>query len=429
VDHIAESRLGPARAAAIALLVAALALAAAEDPAAAGGLAVDPLRSDFRLTWTGERGADPDLGATSPALAYDRPADTYLAVWEAALGHTGRTALFGRRLSPAGRRLGRVLRISPPRGTGSEGGRPHLAFSPRARRFLVAWPIRYTTAAVARTVGARGRLGPVRRLPELGELTGIYSSFDVDPSPTGRGWLMTWAAPDERVYAQPLDAGARPIGVRIPLSPAGEQAQAPSAAVSFAERNALVAWSIGHDYFGSAIHAAIVAPGGAPRAPEATVYAPPGRTLLDQPAVAFNPRADRYLIAWDDLRERRLWGAPFSAAGASLGPVEPLSDVGIPSRYRPPSLTPAPGTSAFLLSYPLRNRIFAQVLAAAGPLGRPRAVAHYAGHAGYYGDLSVPALAARGRRRGDLLAVWSGTRGRQSGPDIYGQRLTEASGR
>jgi hypothetical protein len=101
---------------------------------------------------------------------------------------------------------------------------------------------------------------------------------------------------------------------------------------------------------------------------------------LDQPAVASQPQVRDYLAVWDDLPAKRLFGRP-----AATG-----------------------GMNGFVVPYPQRSFALSQAVTVAGSLRPPVQISTRRGAAIRYGSLSIPAVTARTRRGGDMLAVWSG---------------------
>lgn len=401
--------------------------------AAPGAAAFTPSPSpaDFRITHS--RGAIGNRlrGAFTPAVAYNPHRDEYLVVWQGPRG-SGGYAIYGRRLGPTGARRGGVFRVSPPGGEGARVSAPHIAFNPRSNRYLVAWDVLESTRIAGRTLGPTGALGQMRPLANQ-QPTGVFSvawpKFDVDASPGGPGWLVTWGGGDGRILALPLAPSGLKVGEPVQVSPPGEMAQAVATAGSSTGRDFLVTWSVGRGYYGTSIQGRLVTMEGTPVTLPFDISEPEPVTdaesepRLDQPAVAFQPQTDRFLVVWDDLRAKQLMGRAVTSSGATYHVAMPMSAAPFPSLFRSPTLVAVPGTDGFLVGYPQHAFALVQAATPGGTVGPPIRVSRRRGQPIRYAGLSVPAIAPRPGRRGDLLAVWSGGRDRQNGPDLYGNHL------
>jgi Ca2+-binding RTX toxin-like protein len=276
----------------IASLAAASVVLALLSALAAG--APEPIGPDFRISEAGTD-ANPNRDALNPAIAHNLRDDNYLVVWQADdLPTDEEFEIFGQLVSANGTKLGSELRISSVRtdGDATRGAfEPAIAYNPTANEYLVSWQADDLSAneefeifgqrlsATGAEVGADDFR--ISSAGVDGDVNRAASNPTIAYNPTANEYLVSWEAD-----GLPTDDEDEIFGQR--LSATGAEVGADDFRIS----------SVGTD--GNASRDAL------------------------QPAVAYNPTANEYLVSWaaDDLatnEEFEIFGQRLSAAGAEVG--------------------------------------------------------------------------------------------------------------
>jgi hypothetical protein len=310
------------------IVLLAAAMAAASVTAALAFAPVGP-PGGVRVSTTGADG-DAERIAFDPSVAYNSKRGEYLVVWEAdGLATDNEFEIFGRRLSRAGEPIGPQIRIST---TGADGdaGRaaldPAVAYSPRLNQYLVVWRADgLATNDESEIFGQR--LGPTGA--ELGgdfriSTTGADGDADRDAfnpavayNPRLNQYLVVWnadglATDDEfEVFGQRLGPTGAELGGDFRISTtgtdgdAGRFASAPAVAYNPRLNQYLVAWYANglanptkFEIFGQRLSGAGAELAGDFRISTTGTDGDAARDAFD-PAVAYNPRLNQYLVVWE----------------------------------------------------------------------------------------------------------------------------------
>ncbi len=261
-------------------------------------------QNDFRISDMGNDGQS-QLHALDPDVAYNSTNNEYLVVWTGDDVRDSELEIYGQRLNAAGEEIGNNdFRISEmgPDGDGSfDTFSPAVAYNPAQNEYLVVWSSSDTVAFELEIYGQRleGATGAEVgeddfRISDMGP--DGDSTFDAERpavvyNPTWKEYLVAWAGadldPDEfEIYGQRLDAVT---GAEI-----GEN--------DFAISDVHVDSPFIHD--------------------------------VGNPAVAYNPTQDEYLVVWhaDDQPDpnSEIYGQRLEAAtGAEIGEDDfRISDMG-----------------------------------------------------------------------------------------------------
>jgi hypothetical protein len=261
--------------------------------------------NDFRLSHMGPDG-DPNFLAASPAVAYDSRDNEYLVVWEGDDTTVNEFEIYGQRLSaPTGALIGGKLRISDMGTDGDTGFRaddPAVAYNPTNNEYLVVWSGRDNPLAAGEFEIFGQRLNAATggdvgmndfRISDMGT--------DGDPNfgagqpavaynPTSNEYLVVWSGDDDTA---PL--------VNNELEIFGQRLNADPATFEEVGKNDFRISDMGLD----------------------------GDTRFGakNPAVAYNPTANEYLVVWDGndnslaAGESEIYGQRLDASPAAFGEV------------------------------------------------------------------------------------------------------------
>lgn len=293
--------------------------------------------------------------AAGPAVAYDRRRREFLVAWSATpVG--GLPDIHVRRLDVGGGPLDAPRRISSAAERGEAAGLPHVASHPRAGGYLVAFTSfvvgdgRYVARLQAldglgREVGADDRALPVSgRRPTSDAVVATPRAGYVLAYSDGGGWTRRVGLRGRPVGPAHRIGGRRDFGAHLAADPRTGRLLAvyhhalggPSALL----RTRLL------DARGRAISAPRPVPG--------------SRTHIQSPAIAFDPRARRYEIAFVRVSgdDGEIWSMRLTPAGRRAGrltqrtkmqpPADADSTRGAAASYSPAL---APARRGFLLAW------------------------------------------------------------------------------
>jgi len=215
-----------------------------------------------------------------PAVAYNTDANQYLVVWEDTR-HEGTRGwdIYGRLVGADGRPVGGDFRISGNNATNSELS-PAVAYNPKANQYLVVWQ-------------------------------------------DGRDATRDWD-----VYGRRVSADGKPVGgdFRVSGSEATSDERRPAVAYNSVANQYLVVWQDGRSYAtrGYDIFGRRVSADGKPVGGDFRVSGSKAASDEGSPAVAHNPKANQYLVVWQDRRNEGtrgsdIYGRRVSAKGEPVG--------------------------------------------------------------------------------------------------------------
>jgi Ca2+-binding RTX toxin-like protein len=319
--------------------------------------APEPIGPNFRISEAGTD-ADASRAAFDPAIAYNPTADNYLVVWEADdLPTDNEFEIFGQLVSANGAKLGSEFRISSVRtdGDATRGAfDPTVAYNPAANEYLVSWEADdLATNEEFEIFGQRlsatgAEVGEDDfRISEAGpDGDATRNAFDpaVAYNPAANEYLVSWEADDLatdeefEIFGQRLSATGVQVGADdFRISEAGPNGDATRGAFETAiaynskANEYLVSWQADDlptdnefEIFGQRLDAAGVEVGANDfRISETETDGDPNREAFD-PAIAYNPAADEYLVSWfaDGLptdNEFEIFGQRLNATGAEVG--------------------------------------------------------------------------------------------------------------
>jgi hypothetical protein len=274
-----------------------------------------------------------------PGVAYNTTTNQYLVVWEDGRNYLTRGwDVYGQRIGAAGNRVGGSFRISGAAALADEYG-PAVVFNTATGQYLVAWEDgRNTTTRGWDVYGQRvsvtgGRIGGNFRISgpaAAGNEFGAHVAYNS----AGNQYLVVWhddrttTTGDSDIYGQRVTATGSRVGgnfrISGPMATAGEYS--PSVAYNPAGNQYLVVWrddrsttTRGPDIFGQRVTATGSRVGGNFRISGALATA-----LESNPAVAYHPSDNRYLVVWLDKRDyatrgTEIFGQRITAAGARVG--------------------------------------------------------------------------------------------------------------
>ncbi len=371
--------------------LAAAAPAISPEQAIAAARRLGPVSStevgadDFRISDVGGTG-DTNYQALNPAVAYDSVDNQYLVVWRADDNVNGMVdedyEILGQRIDAAtGAEVGaNDFRISEMAGSGPAGGafEPAVAYNPDRNEYLVVWhgegpfPMyafqeyeifgQRLDAATGAEVGSNDF-----RISDMGgtnDSTYGASSPAVVYNPTRSEYLVVWSGDDNvnglvndelEIFGQRINAitGAEVGTNDFRISNMGDadsafqDANRPAVAYNAVDDEYLVVWD-GDDATGDMVDNELEifgqrldgATGGELGADDFRIstQGPAGDTsyLAVEPAVAFDPVEDQYLVVWTGTQvvgpggsELEIFGQRLDASGAEIGTHDMrLTDVG-----------------------------------------------------------------------------------------------------
>jgi hypothetical protein len=353
----------------VVLVLPAPALSGVDDPEIGA--------NDFRISDMGPDG-DSAYAASEPAVAYNPTADEFLVVWrgEDDTGPLvdGEREIFGQRIDAAtGAEIGGDFRISdmgPDGNPNYDARRPAVVYNPTADEYLVVWDGDDDTGPLVngeseifgqRIEAATGaEIGGDFRISDMGpDGDSAYDAFApaVVYNPTADEYLVVWYGDDDtgplvngerEIFGQRIEAATGvEIGGDFRISDMGPDgniiyaASEPAVAYNPTADEYLVVWHgddtlANFEIFGQRIEAATGAEiGGDFRISDMGPDVNP-LYAASEPAVAYNPTADEYLVVWhgdDDTGllvegEFEVFGQRIDATGVEIGGDFRISDMG-----------------------------------------------------------------------------------------------------
>jgi Ca2+-binding RTX toxin-like protein len=373
------------------------------------------LGSEFRISTVGTDG-DAERDAIEPAIAYNSKANEYLVTWQADdLATDEEFEIFGQRLSATGAAVGaddfRISEAGPNGDANREVFDPAIAYNPTVNEYLVSWEaddlatnnefeiFGQRLSATGTAVGADDF-----RISEVGtDGDANRSAFRpaIAYNSKANEYLVSWDADDlatdgeVEIFGQRLSATGAAVGADdFRISSAGTDGDA--------ERDAI------------------------------------------EPAIAYNPTANEYLLSWraDDLatnEEFEIFGQRLSATGAAVGADDfRISSVGTDGDATRDAFDPAiaynPAADEYLVAWQAEdlptngeNEIFAQRLIATGTeVGADDFRISAAGTDGdAERDAFLPAIAYNPAANEYLLSWAADGLATDDEFEIFGQRLAE----
>ncbi|MBN2113194.1 MAG: hypothetical protein JW785_03605 [Acidimicrobiia bacterium] len=377
-------------------------------------------------------------------MAYNPAAFEYLVVWsDGRREGTRGFDVYGRRLSAAGAAVGADFRISSNAGKADDLG-PAVAYNVTANQYLVVWSDARNastrgTDIYGRRVSATGTLiGGEFRISDPGAV-GDDCSPAVAHNPNSKEYLVVWEdwrneglqGPD--VYGQRLSptGGAKGTNFRIGDSPGASDEVWPAVAHNPTANQYLVAWMDARNGTWD-IYARRLSAAGGLLAGSTRICAPAATANEYRPQVAYNPAADEYLVVWSDERNlatrlRDIYGRRVSSAGATVGSDIRISSNGAVSHDLQAAVAYNPAADRYLVawadkrSYATRGYdIYARRLSGTGaPVTGDFRVTGNGGVA----DEEWPAIAYN-PTADQYLVVWQDYRAETTrGTDIFGRRV------
>ncbi|MBM3696343.1 MAG: hypothetical protein FJW79_10495 [Actinobacteria bacterium] len=232
-----------------------------------------PLTGQFRInrggnTWTDEK---------APAVAWSPTANHYLVVWEDPRNSGTRGwDIYGQLVTPGGALLGSNFRVSQG-GTGQQHElQPAVAWNHPAKNFVVVW----------------------------------QDSRDT-------GWVLTWS-----IFGRRVGTGGAPVGKDYRVSGKDADEKAPALACRRTVDECLVVWEDtrnvtkrNSDIYGRRIRA-----DGTARSGQLRICGNKATATDQRPAVAWNQAAGQYLVVWTDYRKgMHIFGRRVAGGGGPLG--------------------------------------------------------------------------------------------------------------
>jgi hypothetical protein len=266
--------------------------------------------ADFRISGPAATGDEND-----PVIAYNPTADQFLVVWEdtrdeAASGWE----IYGNLLSADGQRLGSDFRVS---GDGAVRGElaPAVAYGTGADEYLVVWMDERNDTTRGRDIYGRVLSASGQMAADDFAITGPGATTDdsspaVAYSPVAGAYLVVWgdfrtnAVSDQDVYGRLLADGGATIGddFRVSSSAAKKREVDPVVAYDGSTGGYLVVWEDSRNAAtrGPDIYGRYVASDGGLGDPEFSISGPRGKAWESGPALAYDPAAGQFLVAWMD---------------------------------------------------------------------------------------------------------------------------------
>jgi PKD repeat protein len=273
-----------------------------------------------------------------PAIAYNAGGDQFLVVWVQAVA--GGAAVYGQIFSATGQAQGEILAI-PAVGN---PWYPAAAYNPVTDQYLVVWAEGQggEEDIYGQLVNADGTLPGAANLA-ISTAAGRQFEPAIAYNAASDEYLVVWFDSrngDFDIYGQRVDAdgvllGAGDPTVNFAISTAVFSQQRPVVAYNAAGDEYLVVWEDARDgypcdLYGQRVDAdGVLLGAGDPTVNFAISTAP---DYEDQPAVAYNPASDEYLVVWDDDRndERDVYGQRLDAEGALLDNPGTPEDESVP---------------------------------------------------------------------------------------------------
>ena len=339
-------------------LVAGIALALLVGVA---GAVPQPVGSDFRISNVGTDG-DPNRFGSEPAITYNSATNQYLVVWQGnGLDTQDKFEIFGQLLDANGGAIGGDFRISNV--TDVAAGRVALelavTYNSVTNQYLVVWrgnglatndKFEIFGQLLGADGGAIGEDFPISNVTDVGtDRAAIEPAITYNA--TTNAYLVVWVGDglatksELEIFGQRLDADGGAIGGDFPISNVGPEKDVNRSALNPAvtsnptANKYLVVWegdglaTEEFEIFGQQLNAESGAEIGADfRISNMGTDGDRERDALD-PAIAYNPAANQYLVAWEGnglatQNEFEIFAQPLSADGAEIGADLRISNAG-----------------------------------------------------------------------------------------------------
>ena len=323
-----------------------------------------PVGDQFQISTTGPAG-DVTFDAARPAVVYNAAVREFLVAWEASDAVAGETEIFVQRLSANGARVGvdgqQISTMGPDGDAAYDAREPSLAYNSADHEYLVAWRGNDDTDAL---VDNEFEIFVQRLAPDGTELgvddqqisrggdegvEGVASSFEpsVDYNAVTNEYLVAWAGGgaagplvnDEfEIFTQRLAIDGTEVGKddrRISdMGPDGDDAFFALSPTVAHDRSGeyLVAWQGRDDRgaIGVSVFTQRLSTTGSQLRPNDRRISAIGRdggrlSAQLNPATAYDPLADQYVVVWSSDRSATIGGETeilaqrLSATGANIG--------------------------------------------------------------------------------------------------------------
>lgn len=278
----------------------------------------------------------------TPAVTFSVTSNQYLVVWsDGRDGLATGTEIYGQRIRAGGSKAGGNFPISDGSGLGDEGG-PAVAWNSNANQYLVVWEdTRHASGGSAWDIyGQRVRAGGALAGPNFrvsGPLGAPALASEFSPAAvfnaTSNQYLVVWS--DHRdysthgsdIYGARVKAGGLVVDADIVISgvAADGDDSRPDVAWNPNANQYLVAWTDTRNApaRGWDIYARRVKAGGTTAGLDFRVVDAYAISTEADPAVAFSPDADRYLVVWMDMRDAGTEGNNIYAQRVKAGGATP----------------------------------------------------------------------------------------------------------
>jgi len=289
----------------VTMLSQVVAVAESADPEGAAGpdlSRVSPLvGNDFRISGPAATKHDSD-----PAVAYNSTNTQYLVVWTDTRNEGSRgTDIYGQLVSAEGTRIGGDFRISGPAATNNESD-PVVAYNSINNEYLVVWVDWRNNSTrgsdiYGQRVKASGKLagGDFRISGPAATSAVVYNPAQ---NSGGNQYLVVWQDWRNRetlgydIYGQRVKATGKLAGGDFRISAATSDEQFPAVAYNSASNQYLVVWGDREDdIYGQRVKAGGKLAGG-----DFRISGPACCSFEKYPAVAYNTISNQYLVVWED---------------------------------------------------------------------------------------------------------------------------------
>ena len=276
-----------------------------------------PIGGDFRISGNGAVAND-----EAPAVVWNETAGEFLVVWQDDRKPSDRSwDIYGRRVGGNGVPIGSDFRISGNKATSAEFD-PAVAWNETGNEYLVAWNDYRNTGLgrgsdiYARRVGAAGvTIGGDFRVCGGNAIAWEYEAA-VDWNNAAQEYLVVWndyrnnnSGRGSDIYGKRVGADGSRVGSDLRIS--GLQAKTndddPTVVWNEAGNHYLVAWADrrnvaadptrGSDIYGRLLEADLT-----PVGSDFRISGPDALNYELDPAAAWNPAGQQYLVVWSDLR-------------------------------------------------------------------------------------------------------------------------------
>jgi hypothetical protein len=382
------------------------------------------------------------------AVAWSDKAEEYLVVWvdgrNASAGR-GRD-IYGQRVSADGVRVGQDFRVSGG-GATSDEDYPAVAWSASAGGYLVVWSDGRSAATrgddiYGQLVETNGvRVGANFRISDGATVSDEWYPALVS-NPAANEYLVVWAdwrsfsARGADIYGQRLGGNGALVGGNFPISGPNATAQenTPAVAWSQAAGGYLVVWqdtrnssARGQDIYGQRLAA-----NGSRIGRDFRISGPNATSHEGNPAVAWSPADDGYLVVWQDHRNGStrgydIYGQRLGGDGVPIGSNLRISGSAATDYDTAPAVAWSPSDGGYLVVWEderneaTRGRdIYGRRLNADGtPSGGDFRISGAAATSDEGWTAAVSDQTGK-----ECLVVWADQRNEATrGWDIYGQRV------